>query len=262
MNRIKTIIIDDIPENVNQIAEITRKDDRYEVVATANNGEEGLKAIAKHNPALVLLDIEMPVMGGFDMVMELKNYHSLNPTIVFITVFDEFAIKAIKHSAFDYILKTNLEKELPATLNKFALQKVSSGILLKQQIELLAGNLESNQQIIISTKTADIFVRPSDIIYIKFIKAVTCKIFLTNGQEEITNNQLINIENSLPNNIFFRLDKKHLINSQHILKVDKEENSRRFIHLKGLNEVTRLQIPIRKRKEFMDFIERNKVFYV
>ncbi len=262
MDKIKTIIIDDMPDNVKQIADITRKDDRYEVVATANNGKDGLKTIADHNPDLVLLDIEMPIMGGFDMVMELKEYPALNPTIVFITVFDDFAIKAIKHSAFDYILKTNLEEELPATLNKFALNKASGGILLKQQIEMLAGNLKNNQQIIINTKTADLFVRPSDIVMIQFIKSGSSKIVLTDGREEITHQTLVNLEKHLPSNIFFRLDRSHLINIHHIVKINKVNWKKKYLLLKGIPEQFKLPIPVRRQKELMEFINKNQAFSI
>lgn len=260
MNRIKTIIIDDIPENVNQIAEITRKDDRYEVVATATNGKEGLKKIADHDPDLVLLDIEMPVMGGFDMVMKLKEYPALNPTIVFITVYDEYAIKAIRHSAFDYILKTNLDEYLPQALTKFALEKAGRNLLLGRQIETLSNSLEIDKQIIISSQNSDVFVRPADIIYISFIKRGLSKIVLKHGEQTETSLQLISLEKLLPQ-LFFRLDKRTLINVKHIGEIRKENalSGRRFIYMKTHPESEKFLVPMRKYKALMDFIDSHQM---
>ena len=73
-----------------------------EVIAEAENGREGIESINTHHPQLVFLDIEMPEMDGFEMLMNIpgKKFH-----LVFTTAYDHYAIKAIKYAAFDYLLK-------------------------------------------------------------------------------------------------------------------------------------------------------------
>jgi len=258
MTKYKTIIIDDIQENVEQISRLTKQDDRFEVVATANNGVDGLKEIAAHNPDLVLLDIEMPGMGGFDLVMALKDYPAFNPIIVFITVYDEYAIQAIRHSAFDYILKTNLDEYLPQALTKFAIEKAGRNLLLGQQIETLSNSLESSKQIIISSQYSDIFVRPAEIVYITIIKRGLISIALSNREQIQTSQQLSSIEKLLPAKDFFQLDKRTLINVKHMGEIKKENKltGRRFIYMKNLPESDKFLIPVRKYKALMDFIDR------
>jgi two-component system, LytTR family, response regulator len=75
---------------------------QIKLVAEAANGAEALMLIQHHHPQLIFLDIEMPRMNGFDMLNELpeKNFH-----IIFTTAYDQYAIKAIKYAAFDYLLK-------------------------------------------------------------------------------------------------------------------------------------------------------------
>ena len=261
MEKYKTIIIDDMPENVDQIKRLTQKDERFEVVATANNGANGLKEIAAHNPELVLLDVEMPVMGGIDMVMALKEFPALDPIIVFVTMYDKYAIQAIRNSAFDYILKTNLEEFLPQALHKFAMEKASRKLLLGQQIEALANNLESNKQIVISTPTSDYFIRPAEIVYIVRCENASSNIIMQNGRNISTGQSLILLEGLLPKNDFYRLDRKHLINIKQIDEIIKENfiAGRRFIKMKGLPTNKKLLIPLRKYKLLMDFVDANKM---
>ncbi|MCF8366431.1 MAG: LytTR family DNA-binding domain-containing protein [Bacteroidales bacterium] len=261
MIKYKTIVIDDIPENVEQISRLTKQDERFEVVATACNGADGLKKIAAHNPDLVLLDIEMPGMGGFDLVMALKDYPAFNPIIIFVTVYDEYAIQAIRLSAFDYILKTNLDEYLPQALSKFALEKAGRNLLLGQQIETLSNSLERNKQIIISSQNSDVFVRPADIIYLTIIKRGLNKIVLKHGEQIQTSLQLNSIEKLLPEVDFFRLDKRTLINVKHIseIKKGKSISGRRYIYMKTLPESEKLLIPVRKHKALMDFIDTHQM---
>src|SRR5215470_17829085 len=100
---LKAVIIDDEPNAREKLRLMT---ERYckdvQVVALAKDAEEGLAAIKEHQPDLIFLDIEMPVLTGFDM---LKQVPEINFEIIFTTAHDEYAIRAIKFSALDYLLK-------------------------------------------------------------------------------------------------------------------------------------------------------------
>src|SRR5882724_4082547 len=113
------------------------------VIAEADNGQEGILLIEHHKPDIIFLDIEMPRMNGFDMLKEIKekNFH-----IIFTTAYDQYAIKAIKYAAFDYLLKPIDIEELKTTVAKVELarQQVESqkDIQTKKQVELIQQNIE------------------------------------------------------------------------------------------------------------------------
>jgi two-component system LytT family response regulator len=263
MVKYKTIIVDDMPVNIAEAKRITEQDDRFEIVATANNGEEGLKEIIAHRPDLVLLDIEMPIMGGFDLVIALKQFPTTNPTIIFVTVYDEFAIQAIRHSAFDYILKTNLEEYLPQALNKFVLERANKNMNLGKHIESLMSSLANNKQIVIQSNVSDVFVRPAEIVYISTRKNGSSYIYLENGDRLTTSQKLTSIEIMLPGKDFYRLCRKNLINVRQIIEIKKEKGivGRRFIRMKNMPDAEKLLIPIRKYKLLLEFINANRLQY-
>src|ERR1700686_140292 len=100
----KTLIVDDEPiarkvlrEELELIADV-------EIVGEADNGSTALEAIAKHQPDLVFLDLQMPVMGGLDVIRSLKRGTHL-PVIVIVTAYDKFALEAFEAGAIDYLLK-------------------------------------------------------------------------------------------------------------------------------------------------------------
>jgi len=101
---LKTLIVDDEPiarqilrDELELIADV-------EVVAEADNGSTALENIARHQPDLVLLDLQMPVMGGLDVIRRLKRGTHL-PVIVIVTAYDQFALQAFEAGAIDYLLK-------------------------------------------------------------------------------------------------------------------------------------------------------------
>lgn len=107
-----------------------------EIIGEASDGEEGLHAIEKLNPDLVFLDIQMPVLNGFEMLKRLKN----QPKIIFTTAFDQYAIKAFEENSIDYLLKPIEEKRLAKSIGKLkSLEPVAKDQnienLLKQLIE-------------------------------------------------------------------------------------------------------------------------------
>jgi len=91
-----------------------------QVMDRCSSAKKGIEAVAKHNPALIFLDIEMPVMNGFEF---LEQFKEISFAIVFTTSYDQYAIKAIRFSALDYLLKPIDPKELIATVRKVQAQK-------------------------------------------------------------------------------------------------------------------------------------------
>src|SRR5437868_5776741 len=118
---IKAILIDDEPHCLDTLG-ITLKEycPEIHVLATCRNGKAALESIKKYSPDLLFLDIEMPEMNGFEM---LEQFDEIPFAIIFTTSYDQYAIKAIRFSALDYLLKPVDPKELMSAVHKVEAQK-------------------------------------------------------------------------------------------------------------------------------------------
>ncbi len=210
----------------------------------AENGIEGIKLIEKIHPDIVFLDIEMPRMDGFEMLHRLpeKNFH-----IIFTTAYDQYAIKAIKYAAFDYLLKPIDIEEL-----KIAVSKIHSRpqIHTGKKLELLDQNLLKNNfnKIAISTLEGLLFFNISDIIHLEANSNYTT-IYFTNRPKLLASRTLKDFEELLPTDIFFRTHHSHLINLNYIKRYIKGDGGQ--IELQNGNYV---DVSRRKKEEFLNAI--------
>ncbi|NMH64393.1 two-component system response regulator BtsR [Shewanella salipaludis] len=113
---ITCLIVDDEPFAREQLADLLKPLADVEVIAQAGNAIEAMQCINREKPQLVFLDIQMPKISGMELIAMLDPEQM--PRIVFVTAFDEFALKAFEHNAFDYLLKPIDELRLAQTLNK------------------------------------------------------------------------------------------------------------------------------------------------
>ena len=132
--------------------------------AMCNSSEKGIDAIKKFRPDVVFLDIEMPHMNGFDM---LEQFDKLFFDVVFCTAYDQFAIRAFKYSALNYLLKPVDPADLQETIRRIEEKKSSPS---KEQIEMLLQNIRESakppvQRIALTTNDGMIFVSTQDILY-------------------------------------------------------------------------------------------------
>ena len=118
---ITAIIVDDEKLSRNALSIQLRKHcPQVNVLASCASGKEGLKAIQVHQPAVVFLDVEMPGMNGFEMLEQLEH---ISFSIIFTTGYDAYAIKAIKFSALDYLLKPIDKEDLRKSIAKISRDK-------------------------------------------------------------------------------------------------------------------------------------------
>ena len=101
--RIKTLIVDDEPLARDRIREMLKEHPEVEVIGEARNGQEAIDSVANHNPDLVFLDIQMPDLDGFDVVRNLDVERL--PVIIFVTAYDQYALRAFEVHAVDYLTK-------------------------------------------------------------------------------------------------------------------------------------------------------------
>ena len=191
------ILLDDFCENV-------------EVMATCQNVAEGIEAISKYKPDVVFLDIQMQRETGFDLLTKIKPVFF---EVVFTTAHSEYAIKAFKFSAIDYLLKPIDIEELKKALYKVE-KKVNGNI--SDRLEQLIQNLKpngSNQNFKLALPTSDglIFVKIEDIVYCEASSNYTL-IYTNDGKKHVISRTLKEYEDLLADHNFFRIHNSHLIN--------------------------------------------------
>lgn len=133
----RTILIDDEPLAISRLKRLlTEYEDTFEIISEANNGQDGLEKIEFHIPDLIFLDIEMPLLSGFEMLSKLD----FMPLVVFVTAFDQFAIKAFEENSIDYLLKPIERERLEKKVQK--LRKLTENTQTQLSSETLLGLFE------------------------------------------------------------------------------------------------------------------------
>jgi two-component system LytT family response regulator len=186
---------------------------QVEVLGEAANGEAGISLIEKHDPQIVFLDIEMPRMNGFEMLHHLqrKNFH-----LIFTTAYDQYAIKAIKYSAFDYLLKPIEITELQATIQKA--EEHSGYNHTRERLEILQQNLTDQfhlHKIAIPTMDGLLFFNIEDIVYLQ-AESNYSTVFFKDHPKLLTTRTLRDFEEILPSHVFFRPHHSYIINLNYI----------------------------------------------
>ncbi|MEO6407080.1 MAG: LytTR family DNA-binding domain-containing protein [Ferruginibacter sp.] len=216
------------------------------VTGEAAHGEEGLKIIETLKPDIIFLDIEMPRMNGFEMLSTIreKNFH-----VIFTTAYDQYAIKAIKYAAFDYLLKPIDIDELRSAVERIA---SNENINTRKQIELLQQNMQHPRKqlnkLAIPTLEGLFFYDINDIVQLEANRNYTY-IFLINNAKILASKTLKDFEDLLPTDIFFRTHHSHLINLNYIKRYIKGDGGQ--IELQNGNFV---DVARRKKEEFMKMI--------
>jgi two-component system, LytTR family, response regulator len=244
---ITAIIIDDEAKGRLALREkISGYCPQIKILAEAANGAEALLLIQRHQPQLIFLDIEMPRMTGFEMLNELaeKNFH-----IIFTTAYDQYAIKAIKYAAFDYLLKPIDIEEL-----KLAVEKIDTtqNNQTKKQVELLQQNMQQPKRqlnkLAIPTLEGLLFYDINDIIHLEANSNYT-NIHFANQTKIVASKTLKDFEELLPGDIFFRTHHSHLINLNFIKRYIKGDGGQI-----ELQNGTYVDVARRKKDEFLKAI--------
>ncbi len=219
---IKAIIVDDelgARESLSKMLEKNCK--QIEVIAKVDSMLSAFEAITNKEPELVFLDIEMPNGNAFDLLEKFKH---INFNIIFTTAYDHYAIKAIKFSAIDYILKPIDPEELINAVKRFEEHRGQKDSLDKQFKTLLSNVRPENKLKKVGIPDGDglIFINLSDIIRCDSDGNYTFFI-LTSGKKIIASRTLGEYEQMFADDNFFRIHRSHLINLEHVKKYIKGE---------------------------------------
>lgn len=214
----KVLIIDDENRTRDLIAKMI---DSFgldvETIPEGENVESGIAAIEKHNPDIVFLDIQMPDGTGFDVIqaIEQKNFE-----IIFITAHEEFAIKAIKFSALDYLLKPVDTTELRSSLEK-AINTIETRS--ESQFDALQKNIQPNEKrrLVLKTQESVHVVELDQIIRCEADRNYT-SFFLLENKKILVSKTLKEYETLLSGHNFLRVQQSHLVNIAYVDRYDKK----------------------------------------
>jgi two-component system LytT family response regulator len=217
----KVIIIDDEPRARTLLKGMIQeycKD--LIVIDECENLPSGVLSIKAHNPDLVLLDIEMPGYSGLD-IMQFFEGREINFSIIFTTAYNQYAIRAFKLSAIDYLLKPIEAQELEDAVERFKKSKNKNNLSLSSFSEMLKPGGPS--KIAVPVGNSFQFIELTEIRVFKADSSYT-EIWLANGQTIIVSRTLKNFEEALEGNpAFFRCHKSYLIHTKWILTYVKSE---------------------------------------
>jgi len=213
----RVIIVDDeilVAENLKLLLNRYCPDVEIEGIAHSAKDAEGL--IQDKRPDVIFLDVEMPHGNGFDL---LKKIEHLDFGVIFVTAFDHYAIRAIKYSAIDYLLKPIDVNDLLAAVKKAELQLKNKSI--NQGLNLLLHNLAQPaaklQKLTLPTMDGMMFVNLDDILYCKSDGNYT-SFYLLNGQVPMVTRQIGTYEDLLPEPLFCRVHRQYIINVNRVSK--------------------------------------------
>ncbi|HSH51715.1 MAG TPA: LytTR family DNA-binding domain-containing protein [Bacteroidales bacterium] len=218
---IKAVIIDDEPE-VREVNQRLLNDNftEIEIVGEADSVDSGVQLIQELKPQLVLLDIDIKGGTGFHILQKVKPY---NFGVIFITAFNEFAIKAIKFSALDYILKPVNETEFCAAVQS-ALNSIENK-KIKDQVNNFFDHYERKTQskkIVLKTSASIYLIDISDIIYCISDNSYTT-FHIKDRKDIVVSKSIKEYEKLLESYNFFRPHQSYLVNLHFINKIDKTD---------------------------------------
>lgn len=226
MRSFKTILIEDERLAREELKSLLKDYHEIEVIGEAKNGEEGLQMVKSLKPDLIFLDINMPGMNGFEMIKQLDEI----PRVIFVTAYDEYALKAFEVNALDYILKPVDPERL-----RDAVQKISSN----------EDDFISSSQVLVSRKervltgTDRVFIKDGEKCWFIELSKVRMlesdgnyvKVYFDNFRPLILRS-LNSFEDRLDPECFFRANRKYIINLQWISSIENWFNGGLQVELK------------------------------
>lgn len=242
---ITAIIIDDERLARNELKKLLEQHTEIQIIDEASGVDEGVEKIELARPDLIFLDIQMPGKTGFDLLGELEK----SPKVIFTTAFDEFALKAFEVNALDYLLK-------PIDLNRLsdAIQKLQTELTL-EQASLIEGSFRGPL-----TEADQVFVKDGEQCW--FVKLAEIRLFESVGNyakvyfsthKPLILKSLNALEDRLDEHVFFRANRKHIINLHWIEKIEPYFNGGLLVELKGGEKIEISRRQTVKFKEMMSF---------
>lgn len=240
---IKVLLIDDEKHCLITLEFILKQLDEIEIVGMAQTSAEGIKLVEAFNPDIVFLDIEMPNQNGFDF---LAQFDSIPFKVIFTTAYDQYAVKALRMNALDYLLKPIDKTDLMNALENYNSenQKITGEQI--QNLHLFR-NGKIQDTIALSTQTGLIFIKIDDIMYLEASSSYTYLI-MKDRTKHLASKTMANFEDVLIDNpIFFRVHKSYVVNLKCIKQYIRGDGGELI-----LDDGKSISLSRSKKQEFLD----------
>lgn len=246
---LKAVIIDDIESIRKKNSTIIKANcPNIVIVGQADSVDSGIKTIKHHSPDIVFLDVEMPDGTGFDLLQKLK---PLNFKVIFVTGYEDFAIRAFRFSAIDYLLKPLDPNELIEAVKK------AEDSMSKEVFDMKLNNLFTNlerpknlQKLILKTADKIYSVNVQDIVNCESDKNYTTFNFI-NAPKLVVSTNLKEYEILLTPFNFFRTHQSHLINMSYFDHFIKTDGGNTIV----MKNKTTIPLSVRKKEEFLQLLD-------
>ncbi len=239
---IKAILVDDEKKALEGLMlKLKKQFPEIKILETFQKPEQAVSFINITPPDILFLDIEMPILSGFDVLSKIENP---NFEIIFVTAYNDYAVQAFQHCAVGYVLKPIDSSELDSAV-KAAISNVDKKNALEKNNALLHHLIESSSQankLMIPTNDGFLFVNFEKILHIEGYDGYT-RIHLLNGEEIVSSYNLGKFTDLIPSN-FYKCHKSHIINLHKVTQFKNEG----YIILDNLSQVP---VSKAKRKEFL-----------
>ncbi len=248
MKHYRTIIIDDERLAREELKRVLAEYNEIEVIDEAQNGDEGIEKIVKHEPDLIFLDVSMPGMTGFDMLKKLDQI----PHVIFVTAYDEYAIKAFEVNALDYLLKPIDGNRLNEAMDKLR-QKEEQDFesSLDNKLDRKDRRLTVTDRVFIKDGEKCYFVQLSDVRMLES-DGNYVKVYFNTSRPLILRS-LNSFEDKLDPEHFFRANRKFIINLNWVEKVDNWFNGGLQVELRSGDKVEISRRQAIRFKEMLSF---------
>ncbi len=217
--KLSALVVDDEESARKLLVKLLEETQYFSDLRVAQSVASATKELNFFEPDIIFLDIRMPGKDGFAFIHDLK-LRNQKPEIVFVTAYDQYAIRAIKSHAFDYLLKPVSRKELKQCCNRFRERKF---IINPSNSTSNAETAERLTRLRINTRTGTIFINPDTILYCKAEGNYTT--ICTGDKQYLCSMNLGKVSELLPGNGFIRIGRSFILNFEYVTLLDRKESS-------------------------------------
>jgi len=219
----KTLLVDDERLSRNDLRQMLSAHDNIDIVGEAANGDKALELINERQPDLVFLDIQMPGLNGFDVLEHISS----DVKVIFVTAFDEYALRAFEVNALDYLLKPVNPERLKQSIERLELIPDESDESIRE--------LEYHDRLLLKLNTSLGFLKISTIISITSAGDYS-EVLCTNKKKVLVHKSMSEWETRLPATFFNRIHRTTIVNMEFVDRLEEWFNNSYRVYLKGIEE--------------------------
>ena len=244
--KLEAVLVDDEEKALQSLSwELTNFSEEIDVVASFTDPFEALGYLEYNTPDCLFLDIEMPTMDGFQFIQKLNNKDF---PVVITTAYNQYAIKALKNEAIDYLLKPIDSDDLKDTISK--IRKFNSRVYTAEKLEKILLKFNSNslhRKVTFNTDGKLLFLESDDILYAESDGNYST-VYLSDGQKIVLTKKLKEVNALLPSETFFRIHNSYIINLSKIKEFLKTDG---YVILESNHKIP---VSRQKKSDFLDLI--------